>query len=149
MDADNINAASRNDFRAFCNSFSVTAKSPSTTAFSSLPANAAQVLTPIVLSMVTPCIFASRPKVNLIMPLFASPLDMKNFIQRIGGYCAGVRQRWLEERIGRRWLSGAKRSHLIVKKPDGGGKMLKRVFTFDVHEETVWGGRKRSDCAKR
>ena len=55
------------------------------------------------------------------MPLFASPLDMKNFIQRIGGYCADVRQRWLEERIGRRWMSGAKLSHLVVKKPDGGG----------------------------
>ncbi len=38
--------ASRNDLSAVRNSSSVTAKSPSTTAFSSLPANAAQAFTP-------------------------------------------------------------------------------------------------------
>src|SRR6266566_1461925 len=47
-----------------CNSSSVTAKSPSTTALSSVPANAAHVFTPMSLSIVTPCIFAARPVVN-------------------------------------------------------------------------------------
>ena len=60
---------------------------------------------------------------------------MKIFIQWIGGYCADVRQRWLEERIGRRWMSGAILPDLVVEKPDGGGKMLNRAFTFDVHKE--------------
>jgi len=68
------------------------------------------------------------------MPLFTSA-DMKIFIQWIGGYCADVRQRALEERIGRRWMSGAILSDLVVEKPDGGGKMLNRAFTFDVHKE--------------
>src|SRR2546423_358602 len=69
--------ASRNDFKAGRRSFSVTAKSPSTTAFSSLPAKAAQVFIPIVLSIVTPCLFVGRPKVNFIIPLFTSPLLRK------------------------------------------------------------------------
>jgi len=66
-----------NDFKTGCNSSSVTAKSPSTIALSSLPANAAHVLTPMVLPSVTPCIFAGRPKVNFTIPLFTSPLLRK------------------------------------------------------------------------
>src|SRR4029077_6512114 len=69
--------AARNYFRAGRRSFSVTAKSPSTTAFSSLPAKAAQVFTPIVLSIVTPCLFVGRPKGNFTIPLFTSPLLRK------------------------------------------------------------------------
>ena len=46
-------------------------------AYSSLPANAAQVFTPMVLSRLTPCTLAGRPKVNLSIPLFASPLLRK------------------------------------------------------------------------
>src|SRR5437016_3748352 len=64
-------------FKTGCNSSSVTAKSPSTTAFSSLPANAAHVFTPIVLSILTPCIFAGRPIVNFTIPSFASPCVSK------------------------------------------------------------------------
>ena len=60
---------------------------------------------------------------------------MKNFIQWISGNCADVRQRWLEERIGRRWMSVAKLPDLIIEKPDGGGKTLNVAFTFDVHKE--------------
>src|SRR5213082_905799 len=97
--------ASRNDFRAGRRSFSVTTKSPSTTAFSSLPAKATQVLTPIVLSIA------------------------------IGGNCADVRQGRLEQGIGGRRVGGAKLSDLVVKKADRGGEMLERAFTFDVHEE--------------
>src|SRR5260370_288864 len=52
--------ATRRPLSAGCNSSSVIAKSPSTTALSSLPANAAQVFTPISLSILTPCIFAGR-----------------------------------------------------------------------------------------
>src|SRR6266480_878914 len=61
------------DFRTGCNSSSVTAKSPSTIASSSLPANAAHVLTPMSLPSVTPCIFAGRPNVNFTIPSFESP----------------------------------------------------------------------------
>ena len=32
-------------------------------------------------------------------------------------------------------MSGAKLPDLVVEKPDGGGKMLNRAFTFDVHKE--------------
>src|SRR6266700_2719434 len=56
-----------------CNSSSMTAKSPSTMALSSLPAKAAHVLTPMSLSMLVPCIFAGRPIVNLTMPSLDSP----------------------------------------------------------------------------
>src|SRR6266498_4020397 len=52
------------DFKTGCNSSSVTANSPSTTALLSVPANAAQVFTPMSLSNLTPCIFAGRPIVK-------------------------------------------------------------------------------------
>jgi len=32
-------------------------------------------------------------------------------------------------------MSGAILPDLVVEKPDGGGKMLNRAFTFDVHKE--------------
>src|SRR5256885_4294004 len=57
-----------------CSSLSSIAKSPSTIAWSSLPANAAQVLTPMAFPMVWPAIFTSRPMVTLYTPLFDSPL---------------------------------------------------------------------------
>lgn len=66
------------DFNTGCNSSSVTAKSPSTTALSSVPANAAQVFTPIVLSILTPCICAGRPIMNFTIPLFTSPFKPKS-----------------------------------------------------------------------
>ena len=61
------------DFNTGCNSSSVTAKSPSTTALSSLPAKAAQVFTPMSVSILTPCIVAGRPMVNFTIPSFDSP----------------------------------------------------------------------------
>ena len=55
-----------------CNSFSSTAKSPSTTALSSVPANAAQVFTPISFVISQPQgILALRPMTALNMPSFA------------------------------------------------------------------------------
>jgi len=79
--------------------------------------------------------FRGAPEGEFDPALIHLTADMENFIQWIGGYCADVRQRWLEERIGRRWMSGAKLPDLVVEKPDGGGKMLNRAFTFDVHKE--------------
>ena len=55
-------------FRTVCSSFSCMAKSPSTTACSSSPAKAAQVLMPISLPTVVPCILAVRPRVTFTMP---------------------------------------------------------------------------------
>src|SRR5205814_6881575 len=121
--------ASRNDFRVGRRSLSVTAKSPSTTAFSSLPAKATQVLTPIVLSIATPCCFAGRPKVNFIMPLFTSPplrkilFNGSAVIVLMSGK-AGLRKESAGVGVG-----GAKLSDLVVKKADRGGEMLERAFT--------------------
>lgn len=127
--------ASRNDFRAFRNSFSVTAE---------VPINH-RIL--IITGKCRPGIDAHRaidgnamhfrraPEGEFDHALIHLTADMKNFIQWIRGYCADVRQPWLEERIGRRSMSGAKLPDLVVEKPDGGGKMLNRAFTFDAHKE--------------
>src|SRR6266576_2397995 len=55
----------------------VPAKSPSTTASSSLPAKPIHVFTPIALSILTPCIVAGWPIENFTIPLFVSPLIPK------------------------------------------------------------------------
>src|SRR5882724_7197974 len=68
----------RSDLRAGCNSSSRTTKSPSTTALSSAPAKAAQVLTPISLPTSQPQgILTMRPKTALNMPSFVSPFVPK------------------------------------------------------------------------
>ena len=51
--------------------------------------------------------FRGAPEGEFDHALIHLTADMKNFIQWIRGYCADVRQRGLEERIGRRWMSGA------------------------------------------
>src|SRR4029434_8670583 len=127
--------ASRNDFRAFRISFSVTAKSPSTTAFSSLPAKCRPGIDPHRTIDGNAMHFRGAPEGEFDHALIRLTAGMKNFIQWISGNCADVRQRWLEERIGRRWMSGAKLPDLIIEKPDGGGKTLNVAFTFDVHKE--------------
>src|SRR6266704_247986 len=68
----------RRDFSGGCNSSSITTKSPSTTALSSAPAKAAQVLTPISFPTSQPQgIFTVRPKTALNMPSLVSPLVPK------------------------------------------------------------------------
>ncbi len=69
--------AARNDFSTGCNSSSVTAKSPSTIALSSAPANAAQVLTPISFPISIPFICDFLPIVNFTIPSFTSPCRAK------------------------------------------------------------------------
>src|SRR5689334_10505238 len=67
--------ADRSDFSTGSSSDSATAKSPSTTALSSVPANADHVLTPIDFPMGQPhAALVCRPIVALNMPSFAAPL---------------------------------------------------------------------------
>jgi len=64
-----------NAFSTGCSSLSNTAKLPSTKPLSLLPANAAQVFTPISLPTSPPwCILAFRPITTLNIPVLASPL---------------------------------------------------------------------------
>src|SRR5437588_12842357 len=79
--------------------------------------------------------FCGMPEGEFDHALVHFPADVKNFIQWIGGNCVDVRQHWLEERIGRHWMGGAKLPDLVVEKPNRGGDVLDRAFTFDVHEE--------------
>src|SRR3954471_2226937 len=66
----------RSDFSAACSSSARTTKSPSTTALSSAPAKAAQVLTPISLPTSQPQgILTVRPNTALNIPSLASPFD--------------------------------------------------------------------------
>src|SRR2546430_408673 len=79
----------RRDFNTGCNSSSSTAKSPSTTALSSVPANAAQVFTPISLPTSVSIIFAVRPITTLNIPLFTCP-----FMPRMSSTVLPVMELW-------------------------------------------------------
>src|SRR6266550_4012361 len=99
--------ASRNDFRAGCRSFSVTAKSPSTTAFSSLPAKAYPGVDPHHAIDSHAMLFRGTPESEFYHALVHLTAAAKNFIQWIDGNCADVRQGRLEEGIGGRRVGGA------------------------------------------
>ena len=72
MDGDDVDPCVRKDFKTPCSSESVTAKSPSTSALSLVPANADQVLTPIAFPIVQPqAALVGRPIVALNIPSFA------------------------------------------------------------------------------
>src|SRR5579885_2489178 len=57
-----------------CSSASRRAKAPSTTAAGTLPANTAQLATPMAAPISAPCTVVCRPKTNFTMPSFACPV---------------------------------------------------------------------------
>ena len=91
-----MNSASLRVFKTVCKSPSKTAKSPTTSASSGVPAKAAHVLTPMLLPTSHPQgILTSRPIVTLYIPLSASPFCPKTWltaapsIELFSGKCGG------------------------------------------------------------
>ena len=71
-------------------SSSVIAKSPSTLAISSVPANAAHVLTPICLPIFAPWCVAARPNRDLVHAVVHLPLVSENLVDWPGGDLVSV-----------------------------------------------------------
>ena len=95
------------------------AKSPSTTAFSSLPPKCCPGVDPHRAIDSHAIVFRGTPEGEFDHALVHLTAAVQNFIQWIGGNCADVRQRRLKtEGIGGRRVGGAKLSDLVVEKAD-------------------------------
>src|SRR5437899_4736207 len=84
-------------------------------------------------------LFRGTPEGEFYHALVYLTAAAKNFIQWIGGNCADVRRRRLEERIGGRRMGAASVPDLVVEKPARGGEVLARAFTLDVLEKASGG----------